>query len=104
MATMLLVILGGPKSPMVILYFLIIASSALRLSLRLVWAATFACLLAWLFLLGYTKIYLSAELQPARTAQIQLALGMGAAGLMAGQMVRQARRIAIGYPVTVEPK
>lgn len=104
MVTMLLAISGGPKSPLIILYPLVVASSALRLSLRLVWTATLAAAAAWVLLLGYTKYYRPAAEHLDRTPQIVFALGLGAAGLLAGQVVRQARRLARGYPVTIEPK
>jgi hypothetical protein len=37
----------------------------------------------------------------SRPNQIIFELALGGAGLLAGQMVRQARRLVEGYPVTV---
>ena len=50
LVTTLVVLAGGPRSPLVILYFLIIAAAPLRLSIRLVYAATLLSLLAYGFL------------------------------------------------------
>jgi len=102
LVTALLVVSGGPKSMLVVLYFLVIASTPLRLSLRLVWTATLGTMAAWVLLLGYSKYYRPPDERLARTAQVIFALGLGAAGLLAGQAVRQARRLVRGYPVTVE--
>jgi hypothetical protein len=103
LVTLLLEVWGGAASHLSILYFPIIAASALRLSLRLVWVSTLGALLAWVLILGYSKFYIRAPV-PARTAQIIFGLGLGATGLVAGQIVRQARRLAQGYPVSVEEK
>ena len=37
-----------------------------------------------------------------RPSEIVFLLSLGAAGLLAGQVVRQAQRLVQGYPVTVE--
>jgi hypothetical protein len=100
---------GGPRSSLVALYFVVIASAPLRLSLGLVWAATvgawggYAALLmyyAWV-VVGWERYYATPGLRIARTEEAAWVLAMGVAGLMAGQVVRQARRLAAGYPVSV---
>jgi hypothetical protein len=101
---------GGAKSPLAVLYFLVIASAPLRLSLRLVYVATFACMAGYLFLLGhyayflvgYHRYYATPELQIPRTTQIIFLLALGGAGLLAGQVVRQARRLVSGPRIIVE--
>jgi hypothetical protein len=101
---------GGVKSPLAVLYFLVIASAPLRLSLRLVYVATLACMVGYLFLLGYQayylvgyeKYYATSELRIPRTTQITFLLALGGAGLLAGQVVRQARRLASAPRVIVE--
>ena len=47
MITSLCAIAGGVRTPLVLLYFGLIASAPLRLSLRLVYAATAASMLGW---------------------------------------------------------
>lgn len=109
LVTVLCMIAGGPRSPLVVLLFLVIAMSPLRLSLRLVYATTIGAGLAYLALLafyawvqiGYEKYYATPELRIPRDEQAIYLLALLVAGLLAGQAVRQARRIAGGYPVSV---
>jgi hypothetical protein len=109
LVTLLCMIAGGPRSPLVLLLFLVIAMSPLRLSLRLVYATTAGAILAYLALLafyawgkiGYQKYYSTPELRIPRSEEAIYVLALLVAGLLAGQVVRQARRIAGGYPVSV---
>ena len=99
--TTLLVLAGGPRSPLVILYFLVIAAAPLRLSIRLVYAATLLAIAGYGFLLGhyayyvvgYDRYYADATLRIPRTQEVIFALGLFIAGVLAGQVVRQARRL-----------
>jgi hypothetical protein len=104
--TTLLVLAGGPRSPLVILYFLLIAAAPLRLCLRLVYAATLLALAAYGFLLGhyayyvvgYERYYSDPALRIPRTQEVIFALGLVASGVLAGQVVRQARRLVGAAP------
>jgi len=102
--TALLVLSRDPKTTMPTLYFLVIAAAALRLSLPLVQAATLGTMAAYAFYLGYLKYYLEvpSEERLPRVQQIIFLLALGAAGILAGQVVRQVRRLIQGYPVVVE--
>jgi hypothetical protein len=102
---------AGPHSPLIFLYFLVIAAAPLRLSLRLVSAATLgamgtATLMMGCYvfaLIGSTDYYAAGSLwQVPRPSEIVFLLSLGAAGLLAGQVVRQAKRLVQGYPLTVE--
>jgi len=101
-----------PTSPLLSLYFVVIASSALRLSLRLVYVATLGSVAGYLFLLGFyafwvvgAKDYYGDEsLRIPRSHEVIFVLALGATGICAGQVVRQARRLLEGYPVTVAPQ
>jgi hypothetical protein len=102
---------AGPHSPLIFLYFLVIAAAPLRLSLRLVYAATLGAMAAatlmmgcYVFaLIGSTDYYApGSPWQVPRPSEIVFLLSLGAAGLLAGQVVRQAKRLVQGYPVTVE--
>jgi hypothetical protein len=112
MVTLLCMIAGGPRSPLVLLLFLVIAMSPLRLSLRLVYATTAGASLAYLSLLafyawvriGYEKYYSTPELRIPRSEEAIHLIALLVAGLLAGQAVRQARRTAGGYPVSVTPQ
>ena len=109
LVTLLCMIAGGPRSPLVLLLFLVVAMAPLRLSLRLVYATTagamlsYLCLLAFYawFKIGREKYYATPELRIPRSEEAIWLIALLVAGLLAGQVVRQARRIAAGYPVTV---
>lgn len=107
--TLLLAQGGGMKSPLVVLYFLVIAAAALRLSLPLVYFATLGSIACYLFLLGayawyqvgWEEYYSNPFVRIPRAHQVIFVLALGTAGFLAGQVVRQARRLVRGYPVTV---
>ena len=111
LVTLVCMLAGGPRTPLVLLLFLVIAMSPLRLSLRLVYATTAGAIVAYLALLafyawgkvGFEKYYSTPELRIPRSEQAVYVLALLVAGLLAGQAVRQARRIAGGYPVSVSP-
>jgi hypothetical protein len=74
MITLLCTIAGGPKTPLVLLYFPLVASAPLRLSLKLVYITTacaivgYLCLLgmyAW-YWIGFSKYYSTPELRIPR--------------------------------------
>jgi hypothetical protein len=101
--TALLTAAGDPRNVLAVLYFLVIIAAALRLSLRLVQVTTIGTMAAYAVFLGYDRFWLDLpdEQRLPRAQQIIFLLALGAAGLLAGQMVRQARRLVRGYPVTV---
>ena len=100
----------GPRSPLIFLYFVVLSASPLRLSLALVQVTTFATWAAALVALGHYVFfrhgwagYRATEgVRIPRTSEVIFVLAVGAAGLFAGQVVRQARRLVQGYPVAVE--
>jgi hypothetical protein len=106
----------GPHSSLVLLYFPVVAASSLRLSLRLVVATTIGAMAAALLQLGhyvflrvgaseYYKVAVGSGYRVDRISEVIFFMALGATGLMAGQCVRQARRLVAGYPVTViEPE
>jgi hypothetical protein len=104
--TLLLLLTRDPKTMLVVLYFLVIAAAVLRLSLPLVYFTTLGAMAAYLYFLGYVRYWLQlpAEQRLSRPQQIVFLLALGTAGLLAGQVVRQARRLALGYPVAVGPQ
>src|SRR6185437_3826360 len=51
--TLLLMVADGPKSPLVVGFFLIPAMATLRFQLRLVWFATVAAMIGYVWLLGW---------------------------------------------------
>jgi hypothetical protein len=103
LVTALLVIGRDPKSTLAVLYFLVIIAAALRVSLPLIYAATLGAMTAYAFFLGYERFGLGLpdSQRLSRPQQIVFLLALGAAGLLAGQIVRQVRRLLQGYPVQV---
>jgi len=106
MITLLCVFAGGPRTPFVLLFFPVIAMSPLRLSLKLVYFATFGAVAGYLcvlgayvwYVIGYEKYYATPALRIPRSEEAIVILALLVTGLLAGQMVRQARRISAGYP------
>ncbi len=105
LVTLTLCFTRDPKSMLAALYFLVIASAALRLSLPLVWWATLGSAAGYLAFLGYWRFWLQLPLEErlSRRNQVILVLALGFAGLLAGQMLRQARRLVREYPAAVSP-
>ena len=102
MITLLCILAGGPRTPLVLVYFGLIASSPLRLSIRAVYFATAVAMISYLILLGhyawyqigFRRYYATPELRLPRSEEIITLLAMLVCGLFAGQVVRQIRRIA----------
>lgn len=92
----------GARGPMVLLLFLVIASAPVRLSLKLVYVATLGAMLTFVLLIGTSYLRMGSERYYAvenvnrvpRPTQMMMLLSLGGAGLLAGQVVRQARRLA----------
>jgi hypothetical protein len=104
----------GPRSPLMFIYFVIIASAPCRLSLLLVQTTTFAAVGSILVVMWhyvYVRVGSAAYfddskgLRIPRATEVIFLLSLGAAGLLAGQVVRQARLMLGGYAVTaIEPR
>lgn len=103
LVTAVLAVGCDPKSMLTVLYFLVIGAAVLRLSLPLVYAATLGAMAAYLVYLGYLRFVLElpATERLSRPQQIIMVLALGGAGILAGQAVRQMRRIVSGYPIRV---
>jgi hypothetical protein len=100
--TFLLVnVAGGPQSSLVLLFPIIVFSSALRQDLSLVRIAVAGSVLAYGVLLanyawnqtGAERYYSEASLRIARSEQLIVAASIVVSGLMAGQIVRQRRTL-----------
>jgi hypothetical protein len=110
MMTLLCAVAGGPLSPLVLLYFALIATAPLRLSVWLVYVATAAAVGGYLVLLGhyawyqigFHKYYSTPELRVPRRQEAIVLLAMLVCGLLAGQTVRQMKRLVLRYVVSVD--
>jgi hypothetical protein len=103
LVTLVLLAGGDPRTTLAALYFLVIAAAALRLSLPLVYAATLGAMAAYTLFLGYVRFWLDLPegQRLPRAQQVIFLLALGAGGILAGQMVRQARRLVAGHGVRV---
>lgn len=102
LATMLLGVVRDPKTTLAVVFFVIIASAPLRLSLPLVYFATLGAMLGYGVFLWFVRYWFEIP-EPQRLSrphQIAFVLGLAVCGLLAGQSVRQGRRLLRGYPVS----
>ena len=112
MVTLLGMLRADPRTPLVLLYFPVIVSAALRLSLGLIYFATTGAALGYLAVLGYyawhvvgfDRYYATPSVRIPRGDEAIFLLALIVTGLFAGQVVRQARRLMIPYPATIAPK
>ncbi len=110
LTTLLLASPEGPRSTLMVLYFVVLAAAPLRLSLPLVVMTTLASMASALIVLWHyvffritASKYYSADFDRIpRVNEVLFLLALGTAGLLAGQVVRQARRLVAGYPVQVQ--
>jgi hypothetical protein len=101
MTTLLCCVAGGPRTPLVVLYFVIVAGAPLRLSVRIIRTATLAAAGGYLFVvgyyawhvIGYDRYYATPELRIPRGEQAVIVLALLVTGVFAGQSVRQTRRL-----------
>jgi len=93
--TCLLILADGPRSPLVVGYFVVIVIAGLRLQLRLVWCATLGAIAGYLMILGYAKWYAGdRDLLVPRHQQLIVALGLLLTGVALGQLIRRVKLMA----------
>lgn len=92
-------------SPLVLAYFVIIAMSALRFSLGLVWFTTLGAMLGYYALVGRTDPtwFDKDHVVPPATQLITL-LSLGLSGVVIGQVVRRVKAIAAEYAERIGAK
>lgn len=100
--TGILTVADGPKSPIVVGYFLLIVLSTLRFNLPLVRFATIGSMAAYLFLSGYARWFAAADLRLPRYHQVIFLLALGLTGIVLGQVIRRVRGLARDYAARVE--
>lgn len=102
--TAILVIADGPRSPLVVGYFLIVALATLRFSLPLVRFATLGAMCGYLFVLGNAKWFAdpARNLRVERYEQIIFLLALGLTGIVLGQAIRRVRPAAEQFADRVE--
>ena len=94
---------SGPRSPLVMGYFVILAVAALRLQLRLIWCATLGALAGYLMLLGLAKwqdVWFGLphrELGVPRYTQLITLLALAMTGITLGQVTRRVKTMCEDY-------
>lgn len=98
-----LTLADGPRSPLLVGYFLIVALSGLRFSLRLVWFATLGSMLGYLYVLGYARWFAdpARHLRVERYQQLIFLLALALSGIVLGQVIRRVRRMAEEFAARV---
>ncbi len=99
--TAILLIADGPKSPLVIAYFVILAGSPLRLSAPLVRYTTLATIAGYVFLIGDAWLR-RPDMQVPRYQQVMTILALGLAGLALSQLMKALREAADAYAARKE--
>jgi hypothetical protein len=102
LTTCVLIVSNGPKSPLIVGYFLILAVSALRFSLPLIWFATAGAMLAYLAVLGHAKWFAPEQMVP-RYHEVMFVLALGLTGITLGQVLRRVRGMAEEYAARCDP-
>jgi hypothetical protein len=105
--TTILALADGPRSPMVVAYFLVICLASLRFSLRLIWFATGGAIAGYLFLLGFARWgsipgWEKPDMTLPRHAQLIFLLALLLTGIVLGQVIRRVRCLADNYARKVE--
>ena len=105
MLTSVLAISSGPRSPLVVGYFLVLALAALRFRLPLVRLATVGAAIGYVCVLGVARWPATfgreagLDIRVPRYVQLATLLAIVLCGVILGQVVRLARRVAEEYAV-----
>ncbi len=102
--TGILMVADGPRSPLVVGYFLVVALSTLRFNLALIRFSTLGAMAGYLFLLGYVKWFAdpNTERHVERYHQVIFLLALGLSGIVLGQVIRRVRGMAQEYAARTE--
>lgn len=107
--TAVLVFTSGASSPLVAVYFLIIMMAGLRLQLSLIWFTTLSTILGYLCVVGCQSVGVGSQIlaqSPAvpRYHQAMFVAALGLAGVVAGQSIRNVRRLFDAPPQADVPQ
>jgi hypothetical protein len=105
--TSILMLADGPRSPLVVVYLLLIGLASLRFSLPLVWFATAGSVAGYLFLLGFARWgavpgWEKPNQIVPRYYQIIFVVALVLTGVLVGQVIRRVRRLAEEYAARLE--
>ena len=93
----------GPASPLVLIFFLILALASLRVSVGLVWFATLGSMAGYLALVALAdKKWFDQDHATPVVTQIITILSLTLTGIVLGQIVRRAKSLAEEYAIRKE--
>ncbi len=96
--TLLLMAADGPRSPLVVGYFLIPAMATLRFRARLVWFATIAAMLGYVWILGWAVwIRNVRDVRVPRYHELIVLTALALSGIIQGQVIRRVKAVAAEY-------
>jgi hypothetical protein len=95
--TALLTVSAGPRSPLIAVYFVILALATLRFDTRLVQFASAGAVAGYLFVLGFVKWFTHRGNVVPRYHEIIVVLALTLTGITLGQVTRRARAMAHDY-------
>jgi hypothetical protein len=102
--TVLLMVANGPRSPMVVGYFLILAMATLRFRLSLIWCATLGVVVGYVWLLGWAMwIEGVRDVRVPRYHQLIVLTALALCGIIQGQVVRRVRLLVVEYTRRLTP-
>ena len=88
----------GPDSPLVLIYFLVLALAAVRFSLGLVWFATLGSMAGYMALVGLKdKTWFDADHSVPPVTQLITVLSLALTGVVLGQVIRRVKSLAEEY-------
>ncbi len=102
--TLVIGVCDGPRSPLVVGYFLILSVAALRFSLRLIWLTTIECLAGYLALVIYADHFATRDKTATRHSEMIFLAAILIAGVTLGAVVRRVRRLAFEFADRVEDR
>jgi len=100
--TSILMVADGPRSPLVVGFFLVIVLSALRFRLGLIRFSALGSMAGYLFLSGYAKWFTDRDLRVPRYHQLIMLLALGLTGIVLGQVIRKVHGMAGEYVERLE--
>ncbi len=100
--TAILTLGDGPRSPLVVVYLLLIVLAALRFSLPLIWLASAGAVAGYLFLLGFARWgeipgWNRQDTTVPRYHEVIFILALVLTGVVLGQIIRRVRSLAEFY-------
>jgi hypothetical protein len=96
---------SGPASPIVCIYFLLVAMAGLRFSLSLVWFTTIGAMVGYTILVGSVdKVWFDATHTTPPIEQLVTHAALVGTGVTMGQVVRMTRKGAIEFAARLERK